>query len=402
MAPFIKGAAIFALSALAASESCDDCATPEDSSLMQIRGTPAEVRDEDGFGTSLLWWKSRHSRPKKGDGYSHSYGPPPHSYGPPPHSYGPPPPSYRPPPPPKPYYGKPTTTTTTTTTEPANLLDCADAEPQSPRDLTPGFIGMRPERIEPLDGDDTPNLIEANIHFHLGAEHKVDLPGGPRLNASQVPLQEPLVPDGALPGIFCEIDDLDPSVLDDYNFQYCLDTRVKYTYEFHWVFSTGGPKGSGPSPVRTLNLQDGLLGAFARLNNPSVIVRGQACRIIYDKSLGDNITGPEITADYNNFIENWREPAPGKGVRYLGSTTGASFNNDNSCSPFEINWHVDTECCTLTAQTFDRLCLEMLNAGEDQDRRPQGSRPLVSRDISSVDVYPLKRSPPATGNPFTR
>ena len=77
-----------------------------------------------------------------------------------------------------------------------------------------------------------------------------------------------------------------------------------------------------------------------------MIVRGQVCRIIHDKNLLD------VEADYNNFVQNWRQPPLGRAVRYIGSTTGTDFNN-SVCSPLEVNWHVDTECCTLSAQTFD-------------------------------------------------
>ena len=242
---------------------------------------------------------------------------------------------------------------TETSNETANILLCEDAEPQSPRDVTPGFRGGLEARVRPLDGDATPRFIQANLHFHLGAEHKSEIPNGYFQSAEDVGLATPLVRPASSPdiraGFFCGLDDVSSDDRDSYNFVHCNGVSVNYTYEFHWVFSSGAPliglRDEGPEGE--LGITDGLAGAAARTVNPKVIVRGQVCRIIYNKSLTD------VDADYDNFLQKWRQPPETQGVRYLGSTTGTDFNN-SVCSPLEVNWHVDTECCTLSAQTFDR------------------------------------------------
>ena len=242
---------------------------------------------------------------------------------------------------------------TETSNETANILLCEDAEPQSPRDVTPGFRGGLEARVRPFDGDATPRFIQANLHFHLGAEHKSEIPNGYFQSAEDVGLATPLVRPASSPdiraGFFCGLDDVSSDDRDFYNFTFCKGVSVNYTYEFHWVFSTGAPliglRDEGAEGE--LGITDGLAGAANRTVNPKVIVRGQVCRIIYDKSLTD------VDADYDNFLQQWRQPPLGRAVRYIGSTTGTDFNN-SVCSPLEVNWHVDTECCTLSAQTFDR------------------------------------------------
>ncbi|CAE7785217.1 unnamed protein product, partial [Symbiodinium necroappetens] len=274
--------------------------------------------------------------------------------------------------------------------ETAPVLLCEDAEPQSPRDLTPTFKGGLQARVRPLDGDATPRFIQANLHFHLGAEHKSEIPNGYFHEADDVGLATPLVrPDPSIrEGYFCGLDDVSSDDRDFYNFTFCKDVSVNYTYEFHWVFSTGAPliglRDEGAEGQ--LGITDGLGGALNRTNNPKIIVRGQVCRIIYNKSLVD------VEADYDNFVNQWRQPPLGRAVRYIGSTTGTDFNN-SVCSPLEVNWHVDTECCTLSAQTFDRLCEAMEGQGLSKDLAPKPSRILVSEEISATVAFPLSPSP---------
>ncbi|CAE7812848.1 unnamed protein product, partial [Symbiodinium microadriaticum] len=167
-----------------------------------------------------------------------------------------------------------------------------DAEPQSPRDLTPGFVGGLEPRVRPLDGDATPRFIQANLHFHLGAEHRSNITNGYFQSAEDVGLSTPLVRPQSSPdireGYFCGLDDVSSDDRDYYPFTHCKGVSVNYTYEFHWVYSTGAPliglRDEGDEGQ--LGITDGLGGALARTNNPKIIVRGQVCRIIYNKSLG--------------------------------------------------------------------------------------------------------------------
>ncbi|CAJ1397825.1 unnamed protein product [Effrenium voratum] len=272
--------------------------------------------------------------------------------------------------------------TTTATPAPPPPLKCEDAEPQAPRNVSCGFVGEKKARVKPLDSDSVIKFIQCNLHFHLGAEH---------LSAGEYDLDSP--PPGTekastvTPGKFCSVCDIPPVQLEPYEFEYCKNVSVGNTYEFHWVFSTGAPlvglRDDGEEGQ--LGITDGLGGALNRTNNPKVIVRGQACRIINNASLD---TEAKIEADYADFLTQWRTPPAGQGVRYMGSTTGDAFN-DEVCSPIEVNWHMDTKCCTLSAQAFDRTCKAMYDEGLRDDLKPKGSRAPVSAANSAKVVFPL-------------
>ncbi|CAJ1346984.1 unnamed protein product, partial [Effrenium voratum] len=135
-----------------------------------------------------------------------------------------------------------------------------------------------------------------------------------------------------------------------------------------------------------LGIADGLGGAFARTVNADVIVRGQVCLIYNNASLD---TAAKIEADYADFLTKWRPPPAGQAVKYVGSTTGSSYN-DNVCSPAEVNWHVDLKCCKLSAQAFDRTCQAMYDEGLREDLKPKGSRPPVDRRWVADVTFPLQ------------
>ncbi|CAE7217860.1 unnamed protein product [Symbiodinium natans] len=241
-----------------------------------------------------------------------------------------------------------------------------------------------PARYEPLDGGSIKEFIQVNLHWHLGAEHyskgEYDIPVGKHRRHRPGPPKwdgQPLVPE-VQPGFFCNLRGYDDH-LKPYHFKHCEDAQVGYTYEFHWVFSSAGPLSN------EFRLYSGLDQAFNRSSNPMAIVRGQVCRIINDETLK---TEHEVERDYDNFVEQWRAPDLGNAVRYVGSTTGPSFDN-KVCSPVAVNWHVDTKCCTLTAQALDRTCQKMKEMGMTADLRPHGSRELVDRQFSSMLAYPL-------------
>merc|ERR1711879_167752 len=51
---------------------------------------------------------------------------------------------------------------------------CQMAEPQSPRDLSTGAVGGKVPKAAVLNDAQANSLPLANVHFHLGAEHKSD------------------------------------------------------------------------------------------------------------------------------------------------------------------------------------------------------------------------------------
>ena len=170
---------------------------------------------------------------------------------------------------------------------------------------------------------------------------------------------------------FCAPVDYEPDnvswTLDDYNWTSCKNVKMGYTYEFHWVHSTAGPIDGV--------LSGGLGGVFNRSINPTAFVRGQICRIV-------NWPAQE----YKMFNTTWREPVRDS-VVYIGSTTGTSYDN-YKCSPAEVTWHVDRECCILSAQNMDRMCADLLEYGRNMggDVQPAPSRLLVAPFISDTNA----------------
>ena len=117
-----------------------------------------------------------------------------------------------------------------------------------------------------------------NTHFHLGGEHQNVGAGGYSLNYTEA-LSSPsdIVPNDIRPGYFCAPVNQTPEAgdnwtLDDYHWTSCKNVKMGYTYEFHWVHSTGGPIDGV--------LSNGLGGVFNRTANPTAFVRGQICRIV--------------------------------------------------------------------------------------------------------------------------
>lgn len=249
-------------------------------------------------------------------------------------------------------------------------VDCDIAEPQAPRDVSAAYTtGMKVARMIPLDQSFVDNMVQVNTHFHFGAEHRsageYDF-----LNVSGI---HDAAEQKHKPGFFCSNATIPEVLKTPYNFQHCSDTDVGSTYEFHWVYSTAGTK-----------LGAGLVGAFDRQYNPSVIVQGQVFVIVND---------PSGAHDYPDFIhgksfQTLGEPADK--VSYIGSTTGQSYNNQNTCSPILIHWHMDRKCRQISAQTLDAMCKTMI---EDYDMKADteshGSRGLVSDRLASKQIYQL-------------
>lgn len=220
--------------------------------------------------------------------------------------------------------------------------------------------------------DEFPNLIHVNTHFHLGGEHQNVDAGGYSLNYTEAVLGD-IVPNDIRPGYFCApvdqgpVPNVDNWTLDDYTWKNCTNVKMGYTYEFHWVHSTAGPIDRV--------LSGGLGGVFNRSINPTAFVRGQICRIV---------NWPE--QEYKMFNTTWREPVRDS-IVYIGSTTGTSYDN-YKCSPAEVTWHVDRECCILSAQNMDRMCYDLLEYGRnmDGDVQPAPSRLLVAPIISDTNA----------------
>jgi hypothetical protein len=71
-------------------------------------------------------------------------------------------------------------------------------------------------------------------------------------------------------------------------------------------------------------------------------------------------------------------------VRYLGSTTGTSYNN-KYCSPYQVTWFVDRDCNKLSARSFDKMCADLAALGLEADLEPHSSRELVLPKFTSAE-----------------
>ena len=252
-------------------------------------------------------------------------------------------------------------------------LACSTAQPQSPRDVSSTFTGLKAPRV-PVSNVAPTNYKHVNTHYHLGAEHKSagqydkqhDTSGHRRLLSAETEY-----------GYYCDdvtwsTGTLTPAQKTDYNWEYCENTHVDKTYEMHWVYSSGGEG----------DLSAGLGGAFDTQNNPSVTVRAQVYHIVNDN------TG---AFDRNDLLEGWDATAAAvDSVTYSGSTTGRLFNNDDSCSPFQVTWQVDRKCHLISAKSFDAMCEKMrMRYDIEADAEPHPSRDVIIPALSSSTVMNL-------------
>merc|ERR1712146_486608 len=72
----------------------------------------------------------------------------------------------------------------------------------------------------------------------------------------------------------------------------------------------------------------------------------------------------------------------GQYIRYVGSSTGTSYTggvagDDQTCSPFLINWGVDLRLHKVSATTMQEFCSLLLAEGLVKDVVVHGSRVLL-------------------------
>lgn len=76
-------------------------------------------------------------------------------------------------------------------------------------------------------------------------------------------------------------------------------------------------------------------------------------------------------------------------VMYPGSTTGTSHDNE-ICSPYAITWLVDIKCNMVSANSFDKMCKDMVERATgtiDKDLHPHGSRKLMRPEFVVAPEY---------------
>ena len=140
---------------------------------------------------------------------------------------------------------------------------CSTAEPQTPRDLTPGASGMMTPKAATLNDAQANFLPLVNVHFHLGAEHKSES----YMNSSDADAYDAAssgrrLAENPRPGFMCATENLTDAQMAPYTFQYCKgDVAVGKSYEIHYVHSSAGTDADPTDAVNADLLADGLGGS---------------------------------------------------------------------------------------------------------------------------------------------
>merc|ERR1712217_504296 len=266
--------------------------------------------------------------------------------------------------------------------------------PQAPRDLSTGAVGKMTPKSASLKEKQAEFLPLANVHFHLGAEHKSDEYSNSTDSDAYDANSRRLGEDRRLaanvrPGFMCPTAGLSATQLAPYTFQHCKgDVQVGKSYEVHYVHSSAGYSTAmlQNQGVRDFDLMDDGLGGAANgrgILNPMIVVQGQVFQIVNGAPYVDDL------------LHGWSVMDHSSAVMYQGSTTGPSHTNQ-VCSPFVITWHVDKSCHQVSPESFDKLCKDMKDMYNlDADLYPHGSRQIVSSDwvVKAEYVEPLATLP---------
>ncbi|MGI9475394.1 MAG: delta-class carbonic anhydrase [Hyphomicrobiaceae bacterium] len=225
-----------------------------------------------------------------------------------------------------------------------NKMSCVKAGPQAPRDITKLVGGNSVSfALAPFAAD--MNLCD--IHFHRNAEHRAS--GYSKLAGK-----------GDHKGYVCNgSKESHDRSHDNRGGSGCVGISAGDTIEVHWVFTSCDVK---PGP--TLN------SCFTKTcKNPKLRVEARVFNLTDDGS-GANFAS---FSDYSSG--KVKVPAAVKPVQYLGSTTGAGYN-DGTCSPFHVTWNVTSACQHLELKTINNWCGKTKNAfAEDH---AHGVRMLVT------------------------
>jgi len=264
---------------------------------------------------------------------------------------------------------------------------CANSESQSPRDLFRDAEGNLPEGTRHADSPvlnkaQAAYLPQTNIHFHLGAEHRSNSYNDSS-DSDEYDSQSDAhrrLSESPRPGFMCPTTKFTEEQLKPYEFKYCTgNVQVGKSYEVHYVHSSAGDTEVG--------LSDGLgaaAGGTRGLLNPMVAVQAQTFVLVND-------SGDSLLQD-NDLLHGWGHTDHRNALMYTGSTTGSSFDNDQSCSPYTISWHVDLDCHAISAESFDNMCKDMSELyGLVKDLAPHSSRVLVDASlvVPASEVYEL-------------
>ncbi len=205
---------------------------------------------------------------------------------------------------------------------------CVNSGPQTPRDISMKE-GTNPVTFEVAPSFSKMNLC--NIHFHKNAENK-----GPEFSVFKG--------DSKTGGYACnKTETLTDKQLSAVSGA-CKGIRTGDTVEVHWVHTSCDIK---PGPT---------LGACLAedCKNPVLKVETQVFVLVNDPK-AQNFDQFRYKEKVNGFHQAKMLPSRSGAVQFLGSTTGPKYNNQ-TCSPFKVNWSVSPKCNLLDINSLHKWC----------------------------------------------
>merc|ERR1712029_233864 len=178
----------------------------------------------------------------------------------------------------------------------------------------------------------------------------------------------------------------------EYPWQFCKDMHVGETYEVHWPHSSLGACGT-PHQYQD-PFYDGVFcgatrEALKKLDGQAVAknvgVQGQVFTIVNDEDYyyPDMMRGMIVDSEKSMGIDV---------AVYSGSTTGTTRDNEWCSNYAPITWQVDRKCHLISASSFDKMCADMLQQGDDMsgDIHPHGARILVWTNLTANNQQDIK------------
>jgi len=274
---------------------------------------------------------------------------------------------------------------------------------QSGRDVTIGHRGELDAALDPVSTRYTETCTDlgcmcpVNVHWHLGAEHynegTYDLNGDDWMYQYANDSDEGRRLAGEIqPGNWCPgYDPTDPKYTTPYEWEYCVDMNVGYTYEFHWPHSNLG--WCGTEWQFQTHFMDGVL-CFA---NNAGLSTADALDTVFESELTKIGVQAQVFVvvnddayDYPEYdmLNSWYHDLATDVAIYQGSTTGLNDGNI-VCrgTGGAVTWQVDRGCHLISARKVDDLCRQMLEQKDDmsEDLYPHTARDTVVDALASTD-----------------
>ncbi len=227
---------------------------------------------------------------------------------------------------------------------------CYQVGPQTPRDID-SLVGTNPVLFSEAPDYDQLNLC--NIHFHANAEHRAKAFS---IRADSEP---------GIGGYQCGMgENLTASELQPVSQPVCEGVAAGDTIEVHWVHTSCDV---APGPTLGSCLSD-------NCGNPNLRVETQVFVLVNDPT-ATNFADLDYSGGRINGYHQARAIPQNTGtpVEFLGSTTGPSYDNQNTCSPYQVTWSVRPACAKLDINSLHAWCADNVF---DEDHA-HGSRLLV-------------------------